>query len=250
MPDETTGFPPGDDAPAVAAAAESFLTGVQHQWHAIPAAAMAYATRTDDGTLTVAQACCGDLVRTAKYGTYNRGSVPVAHDPCQPCAWTVAALTGQLDTEVGRLIPVGTTRTAMKRILRDPDIAATAARRILTAAAAGATDYPPDHPATIQLLAAVAAHAPVLLINEACAEGDCDHDGESCTFQGAAAGCAACSLITGDWAGEWQGGFRAECRIEAPCQVLDELVQAAAAMDAARCSDVVARAQQIAGGET
>jgi hypothetical protein len=240
MPDETTAVP-----------ASTFLTGVQHQWHAVPTGGMAYAARTSDGTLTIAQACCGDLVRVApKLSPYNRGSVPVAHDPCQTCAWTVAALTGQLEVEIGRLTPVGTVRTAMTRIMRDPDIAATAAARILDAARGpGCPDGPAD-PATIQLLAAVAAHAPVLLINEACGEGDCDHDGEPCTFQGGTVACAACSLISGEWAGEWQGGFRPECRIEAPCQVLDELVQAAAGMHAVARDGVVARAQEIARGET
>ena len=178
-----------------------FLTGIgSGDWHAIPKDALAYAL--EGPAYSVAFAACGELVRVAaKYGAYNRDTTPVTYHPCQPCAWTVAAEGGMpsIDAEIGRL----------------PSLAGDTCRAILGRTDA---DYEPDHPATIQLLATVAAHAPVDLVSEECAEGDCDHaDGQ---HPSSTVACLACSPVTGDWAGEWEGRLRPECIINAPCAVL------------------------------
>ena len=181
-----------------------FLTGIgSGDWHAIPKDALAYAL--EGPAYSVAFAACGQLVRVAaKFGAYNRGTTPVTYHPCQQCAWTVAAEGGMpaIEAEIGRL----------------PSLAGDTCRAILGRARNEDADYEPDHPATIQLLAAVAAHAPVDLVSEECADGECEHaDGE---HPSGAAACLACSLVVGDWAGEWDGQLRPECIIKAPCAVL------------------------------
>jgi hypothetical protein len=175
-----------------------YLTGVGHGWHAVSRESLAY-LRTGPAD-SVAFAECGELVRVApKFGAYNRADVPVSNDPCHICAFTVAAAGGMpaLQAEVDRL----------------PAFAADICRAILTE-----PDWEPRGPASIQLLAKVAAHAPALRLREECADRDCEHEGGICPSDGAV--CAACSLLAGDWAGEWQGQLREECTIPAPCAVL------------------------------
>jgi hypothetical protein len=193
-----------------------YLTGVGRGWHAIDLPSMDY-LRTGPAD-SVAFAVCGELVRVApRSGAYNRGDVPVTYGPCQMCAWTVAAATGTLEQEIARLEPKGNELAALARVLPDPMLAAKICRAILTE-----PDWEPGHPASIQLLAKVAVHRPVLLLPEGCAEGDCGHitDDAECSYPDAAVGCKACSLQTGSWAGEWEGQFREECTIPAPCAVL------------------------------
>lgn len=195
-----------------------YLTGVGRGWHAVSLPSMEY-LRTGPAD-SVAFAECGELVRVApEVGAYNRADVPVSHDPCQACAWTVAAQTGTLEREAGLLVPTGNDLAALTRVLPDPVLAAKIARAILAA-----PDWEPGHPADVQLLATVAAHAPVLLLPEGCAEGDCEH-GDECDYPEASAGCKACSLQAGSWAGEWEGQFREECQIPAPCRVLLALAE-------------------------
>jgi hypothetical protein len=69
----------------------------------------------------------------------------------------------------------------------------------------------------------VTAHTPRILLPEDCADNHCDHDRDDdgqCPRPDAALGCAACSVVAGGWAGEWQGQFTTECTITAPCEVL------------------------------
>lgn len=235
MPDESTGFEPEagplvmppDEFAAVKAVKDAFtgpdgkpvryLTGVSHGWHAVSLPSMDY-LRTGPAD-AVAFAECGELVRVApKFGAYDRGSVPVSYGPCQMCAWTVAGATGTLEREIARLAPQGDELAALARILPDPMLAVKICRAILAK-----SDREDGHEATIQLLATAAAHAPVLLLPEGCAEGDCGHGDGMCDYPEADAGCQACSLQTGSWAGEWEGQFRTECTIPAPCGVLLKL---------------------------
>jgi hypothetical protein len=105
-----------------------------------------------------------------------------------------------------------------------PALAAAVCRVLIEDAAKPDSRYGLDHPATVQLLAMAAAHTPVLLLCEACSEEECDHGGEPCPGKAA---CQACSLQDGDWAGEWQGRYREECTVAAPCQVLLTLAKSA-----------------------
>lgn len=185
-----------------------FLTGVQQGWHAIDAEPF------DTGCREHAWALCGAIVRVAdeKYQSYDPSSVPVSYDCCPQCRWTVAAATGDFDAalrDLGHPLAIATATAILDR--------------------SGRLEQGVDDPATVQLLAAVAAHAPVGLVAEACSEGDCEHaaNGDEPQKCPESLACKACSLQHGDWAGEWQGQYRGECLIEAPCAVLLALAKSA-----------------------
>jgi hypothetical protein len=224
-------------APAIAAAASAsetqgrtfpdvpFLTGVgQGTWHAIGRESLKY-LRTGSAD-SVAFAECGELVRVApKFGEYNRDSRPVTYRPCHLCAWTVAAAGGRaaMEAEADRLRPTSDTLPALDAVMADSFIAVNACRAVLAAAVAPSGHYNLEHGATLQMLTAIARHAPVLLVGEKCSEGGCSHRGPC---RGIAA-CQACSLQDGEWAGEWAGHYRPECTIQAPCAVLTRLAESA-----------------------
>lgn len=214
-----------------------FLTGVQDGWHAVPVDAIKYAATTADGISKIARAECGALVGVApKFGAYDRSPYPVRYNPCQVCAWTVAAMTGQLEAEVQRLMPSNEDRDVLARLIPDPLIAVTAAAMIVEAVSMGRYGAEDSRdPAHTQLLAAISSHAPVILLPEDCAEDSCEHyppgydplggKGFECPRPEASVACAACSLQAGSWAGEWEGTFRSECRILAPCAPLTQLAE-------------------------
>ena len=230
MPDEPEGSPKEtgstpEDLPDV-----PFLTGVgSSNWHAIPKDSLAYCRTGPADSVTFAS--CGELARVAtKYGAYNRATTPVLYHPCYVCAFTVAAAGGwsALQAEIDRLRPTADELPRLGRLVPDPFAAVNACRAIL--AREGDEDqaeHGPGHPATIQLLATIAEHVPALLVSEECGDGDCEHTGGACPSSTAA--CIACSLVVGDWAGEWQGQLRPECTIKAPCAVLLALSAAAEA---------------------
>lgn len=201
-------------------------------WHAVPRANMLYAREG------FAVADCGAYVEIARaeLQPYRRAGHPVSFGPCPECAWAAALANGTLDEEAARLAPTGKDRDVLARLLPDPSVAVQAARDILAAAR---HEHGPwgleDNPApVIQLLAAVTRHVPVVLVPDAGAEGECDcgyenDDGtwHECGRQQASVACEACSLLAGPWAGEWEGHFRDECTIAAPCAVLTRLAEAA-----------------------
>jgi hypothetical protein len=188
---------------------DRFLTGVQDGWHAVDAEAIRPCSAH-------AWSACGLVVRIAKRELQPYGTVP--HDPCPECSWIVAARTGTVATALAGLT--------------DP-VAHDAAADVLNVA--DRDEKEPDDPATIQLLAAISRHSPVPLLTESCAEGDCDHGPGGCP---ATTACRACSLQAGSWAGEWDGTYRSECTIPAPCAVLLRLAGAAKAeVSADECLD-------------
>jgi len=210
----------------------AYLIGVHQGWHAVTQFALKYTAAMSSGT-RIAYAECGALVRVSKHGPYRRGGFPVMHDPCIECAWAVAGETGQLDEEIRRLMPSNEDREVFTRLGVDPLTAVTAATMLAEAARSGHGDYGADHPATIQMLAMITRHAPVILVPEDCAEGSCEHyppgydpltgKGFECPRPEASAACAACSLQAGSWAGEWEGRY--ELGIPAPCAVLTRLAE-------------------------
>lgn len=206
-----------------------YLTGVQDGWHAVSRENLEWTREYAPGIYTTS--VCGKPVRLAlKYGAYDPASDVVASNRCPDCAWIVAGEKGDLDAEVQRLMPADEDRAALDLLIPDALIAVTAAAMIVEAITIGHDDYDiDDEMAKVQLLAAITRHAPVVLLTEECADGGCEHDGSPGCPE-AAVGCAACSLRHGSWAGEWQGTFRNECTIPAPCAVLIQLAEAAKEM--------------------
>lgn len=223
-------------------ASAGFLTATcGHRWHAVPSENVKYAR---EGFATAA---CGlpALVSKAELQPYRRDAIPVTYAPCAECAWAVAHASGTLDDEAGRLVPTDDDLAVLGRYLPFPGIAAHACRNILAVGrhAHGAWDLGENPEPAIQLLAAVTRHAPVILLPEGCAEGDCEHGYEDddgtrheCGRWNATVACAACSLQDGD------GNFRPECTIAAPCAVLSRLAEAArgAVDDAEKSATVLA----------
>lgn len=195
-----------------------YLTGGadEHGWHAVARAVAEWYAPRYGRHLT--RAVCGRLIgRADKYGPWN----PVTFsDPCPDCTWTVAAATDRLDEANERLVPPNKDRDTLAKLIPNPVIAAEAAAMIIDAASAQNGEL---GPADIQLLAVISRHRPVLLYSEECAEGFCDGehgDGPGCP---ASVACKPCSQQLGAWAGEWEGTFRSEVTIPAPCAVLTAL---------------------------
>lgn len=210
-------------------------------WHAVPRANMLYAREG------FAAADCGAYVEIAKaeLQPYRRDAHPVSFGPCPECAWGVAHANGTLDDEAARLAPTGKDRDVLARLLPDSSIAVRAARDILAAARHehGPWDLEHNPAPVIQLLATVTRHAPVVLVPEACAEGEHDCGAFRECRRNATTACGACSLQARDWAGQWEGHFRDECTIAAPCAVLTRLAEAAggALEDARKAAETLAR---------
>jgi hypothetical protein len=141
---------------------------------------------------------------------------------CHECAWAAAIRVGTLDAELARLGRADRTQTDPALMEAPEPLAARVARAIVAAKSAPGADCELDHPATVQLLGAVSAHAPTRLIAEECAEGGCEHPGaQPCPT--VAVACLTCSQLTGGWAGEWEGMCMPECTVAAPCEVLRTL---------------------------
>ncbi len=116
-------------------------------------------------------------------------------------------------------IRTDTIPAAIARLAEPPRraLAVALAEAVLAAAANGGDGV--DHPATVELLAAVSAHAGEALIAGDCVEDGCDHPGDdACPITVVA--CRACSVISGGWAGEWEGRYGVEATVETPCSLL------------------------------
>ena len=208
--------------------------------HAIAHTDAAAAVTAANGDPAQAEAfpVCGQGVARVvpKWGAFARGNPSLVRvsEVCPACAWGVAVATGDVAAELDALCPAADEVEPRRRLLGDPLIARHLCEAIIAAAGDRCSGYELDHPRTVQLLAAVTAHAPVLLVPEECAEDphSCDHrpddldwDDESwrCSYPEASVGCPACSVRAGGWAGEWQGQYLSECTVASPCQVLRTL---------------------------
>lgn len=152
---------------------------------------------------------CGlvaDVVRKA--GLFD----PDRFHVCSACGWWEAIRTNTIGARVARLAD------APRRGL------AVALVEAVLADAEGPGGDGIDTPRTVELLAAVSAHAGQALIDEECAEAECIHeDRTNCPVVGVA--CDACSVICGGWAGEWEGRYRPEATVIAPCSVLTAMAE-------------------------
>lgn len=176
---------------------------------------------------TYTAAVCGAVTRYAsQWPAWPRaGEFPPQE--CPDCLWYVAVETGDLAGAHEKLLPAGRDLDVLGRLMPDPLVAYNAAGHLL-----GLAGEPDDLPTrVIQALADITRHQPVILMAEACAEGECDHyppgadleDGGpyECAAPDAAVACGACSTRCGPWAGEYEGSF--DLVIPAPCAVLTAL---------------------------
>ena len=116
-------------------------------------------------------------------------------------------------------IRTDTLPAAIARLAEPPQraLAVALVEAILAAAAHGGDGV--DHPGTVELLAAVTAHAGEALIAGDCAENECDHPTDTgCPVTVVA--CRACSVIATGWAGEWEGRYAVEATVVTPCSLL------------------------------
>jgi len=201
--------------------------------HAVGAAAAWAALESCGGRLPYAPSLCG-----REYVIVSHGTGAAYRDPgitgglCEPCAWYVACERwshAALAAEIARVTPSAADQVTMAPDL-DPMLAVSTIEAIIAAAwkgSPGAHDL--GHPATAELLALVAAHRPVIYLPEECADGCCAHERQPalddhlreaifCTEPEAAVSCAACTLHSGEWAGDWAG--QARVPVTAPCAVL------------------------------
>lgn len=125
---------------------------------------------------------------------------------CQHCVWWEAIRTDMISATLARLGEPPSRGLAVALV-----------EAILAAADTGGDGV--DHPGTVELLAAVSAHAGESLIDAGCAEGCCDHPERSgCPIT--VVDCPACSVVTGGWAGEWEGRYLTEATVPVPCSRL------------------------------
>ena len=124
------------------------------------------------------------------------------------CGWWEAIRTATIPDRLAQL--AGAPRRGL----------AVALAEAIVAAAGGPGGDGIDHPGTVELLAAVTAHAGDVLLNGACVEGECDHDDVPEGCPPLVVACPACSVITGQWAGEWADHYRVEATVPAPCSLL------------------------------
>ncbi len=153
--------------------------------------------------------------RTA--GAFDRGNPWLAiHRLCPTCAWTVAIAQGTTADELVALTPVGAELAALGRAVPDPLLVVRICKRILALAVEREVEEGPAG----HLLGHVTAHKPVLLLHEDCTEDACDHDRETedCYGEHPTVACMACSVLTGSWAGEYEG--QVAVLVPAPCAVL------------------------------
>lgn len=196
--------------------APSFLVGISTSSDPLHAIKQRHADSAREYVPTV----CGMRGTIAReWGEFVRGNEFVdRHDLCPQCVWFVALEQGTADSELARWRPQDAELSALQRSLREPLIHTRTCEQLLDL---GREDEPgdTDHVWLAYLLGLVTAHKPVLLQAEPCLEGDCDHDSEDeCFGDDPTVACMACSVLTGSWAGEWEGQIHIQ--VSAPCGVL------------------------------
>jgi hypothetical protein len=178
---------------------------------------------------------CGSTAVIARHwGGFARGNRHVDnHTLCPECAWSVALQRGTEEVELAVLTPTGAETHALSLVPVDPLIAVRICRRLLADRRAE-RDYDADSERWPRVLGHVTAHRPVLLMDESCAEGDCDHDTPAgCYGDTPTVACLACSVLTGPEQGEWEG--QVDVLVPAPCSVLTAMAGDAATGVPATC---------------
>jgi hypothetical protein len=159
---------------------------------------------------------CGTTARVARtWGEFARGNPSLAcHELCPHCAWSVALEQGTTGAEIAHLTPDSARLAALGRAMPDPLLAVRILEQLLTADLDEV-----DRDPLAYLLAHVTAHRPVPLLDEACVADGCEHTNPGDCYGGTpTVACLACSVLTGPWAGEWEG--QVVITVPAPCAVL------------------------------
>lgn len=207
--------------------------------HAIPHRRAVRAVKDCDNDTTrvsAATECGTTAVIARRWGAFARGNERVdRREVCPHCAWAVAlkpaaaagtdeaALfeTSPIGVELALLTPTGPELDALARVMPDPLMAPRACRAILADRDTG-RECDTDHERWARLLGSVTAHLPVVLMDEGCNEGDCEHaDRAGCCGVEPTVVCLACSILTGAEEGEWEGAV--DVAVPAPCSVLTAL---------------------------
>lgn len=215
-------LPPIPDVPYVIGLHDGLLHAVSHD-----AAVRAVEHSDSDSRRVTVGSECGECVAIARrWGPFQRGTEHLdRHDGrlCPHCAWIVALDQNTTDTELAALTPTGAELAALHLLLPDPMLAVRICQRIL-ATARDEGEYDADNPRWAQHLAHATAHRPILLVDEDCIEGGCEHgDLDGCYRTSNTVACDACSIQAGSWAGEWEGQY--ECTVPAPCAVLPAMAE-------------------------
>jgi hypothetical protein len=217
---------------------EPYVAGMchDHEVHAVPREWAQHAIDQQMDGPVAAAAVCGGLttIMLAMSSLSEWRSTRL----CGHCGWAIAIETGTIDQRLDALTPTGRTRATLTRLTGDPLVARRLFEAVIARASGPDAEYELGHGATIQILATITRHAPVLGLPEECAEDSCDHrhadpaaqapdmtldTSRECDYPVASAVCPACTLRAGGWAGEWEGQFMGECYIHAPCGVLAAL---------------------------
>lgn len=147
---------------------------------------------------------CGNLATIAPlWGEFVRGNEYIGrHQVCPECAWQVALEHGTADYELACRRPEGAYLEALGRCMPDPLLYVRTVERLLKLGAENEV----EHDTAAGVLGHITRHEPTLLMYEACAEGDCEHeDAVECYGENPAAVCLTCSVLAGSWAGELEG---------------------------------------------
>lgn len=210
--------------------AADFLTCIDDagEWHAAGRGQVA-GQMAWQGRDAAVRALCGRFALHARRWPEYGPGLPSFACRCAECAWIVAFRRGTVTAQLDTLMPPAGDRRVLDRFLPDPLIAFSTAKAILGQAGSGGLDDEPGSESLIQLLAAVTRHRPVITLPEECAHGECAHVPDDpggpaeCPMPDASVACSACSLVAGSWAGEYEGAYRRECTVPAPCPVLSSL---------------------------
>lgn len=146
---------------------------------------------------------CGTIATLArKHGEFVRGNEFVDRSTlCPECAWFVALENGTADYELAVRTPAAASLRALQRCVPDPLLYVRTARRLLELA----VDAETEHDTTASFLGHITLHKPTLLLGEDCTH-NCEHDFEDeCYGDTPTVVCLECSVLSGSWAGEWEG---------------------------------------------
>ncbi|OHU47174.1 hypothetical protein BKG82_26315 [Mycobacteroides chelonae] len=215
----------GTGIDAGTARAPKYVVGVHDRVdHAVIDSYVVVAAFHPDIRVQWARAACGAVVAVApgfgEFGAEER----VSRRRCGHCGWIVALQLGTTAAELGRyvaaevdagLVSAGERVSAILKAILDSD-----------GGEDGLTGLETEGLVTklSTVLAHIGAHSPLLMACEDCSTGSsCTgtdiseaDDCPQCTVI-----CAACTVFTGSWAGEWEGWSMSECYVQYPCSAVE-----------------------------
>lgn len=207
------------------AKAPQYVVGVHDQIdHAVIDSYVVVAAFHPDIHVQWARAACGAVVAVAP-GFKEFGSEElVSRSRCGHCGWIVALQHGTTADELGRYVAAevdaglgsaGEQVSAILKAILDSD-----------GGKDGLTGLETEGRVTklSTVLAHIGAHSPLLMACEDCSTGDsCTGTdiGEADDCPQCTVICAACTVFTGPWAGEWADWSMPECYVHYPCSAVE-----------------------------